>query len=88
MREQYEMTVRKLESDFLIEKRNLDTLSAQHLVTIEDLIHIKNDLTAENRRLNQILQKKEGQERQRRQLLKTEMKEIDKLEKVIDRIVE
>jgi hypothetical protein len=49
---------------------------------------IKNDLLAENKQMQNILKKKETIEKQRRMLLKTELKEIDKLEKVIDKIVD
>lgn len=49
---------------------------------------MKNDLLAENKKLMTILKKKEVLEKQRKALLRTELKEIDKLEKVIDKIVE
>lgn len=49
---------------------------------------MKNDLLAENKKLMTILKKKEALEKQRKALLRTELKEIDKLEKVIDKIVE
>lgn len=58
-----------------------------HLATIEELISVKNDLLAENKKLITVIRKKEALEKQRKALLRTELKEIDKLEKVIDKIV-
>lgn len=78
----------RLESDFLKEKQNLQAIINQHVRTIEELLGIKNDLLAENKQMQNILKKKEAVEKQRRMLLKTELKEIDKLEKVIDKIVD
>lgn len=70
------------------EKQSLQMAISQHLATIEELIGVKNDLLAENKKLMTILKKKEALEKQRKALLRTELKEIDKLEKVIDKIVE
>lgn len=88
LKETTEITSKKLEVDFNLERQNLQAIINQHITTIDDLINVKNDLASENRRLLAILKKKEVVEKQRRQLLRTELKEIDKLEKVIDRIVE
>lgn len=49
---------------------------------------IKTSLIARIRELEFILKRKEDMAKQRKSLLKDELREIDKLEKVIDRIVE
>lgn len=54
--------------------------------SIEELMEVKNRLLGENRRFLAILKKKEQSDRQRKQLLLTEFKEIDRIEKVIDRL--
>lgn len=61
---------------------------SQHMATIEELINIKKIHEDELTSLRSILKKKESIERERKKLLKTELREIDRLEKVIDRIVE
>jgi hypothetical protein len=60
--------------DFNMERQSLQAVINQHITTIDDLINVKNDLAAENRRLMAILKKKEVVEKQRRQLLRTELK--------------
>jgi cell shape-determining protein MreC len=59
----------------------------EHTKTIEDFIRITQELQAEIRQLKSTLKRKEALDRHRKSLLKDEMKEIDKLEKVIDKIV-
>jgi len=49
-------------------------------------MEVKNHLIMENRKLVAVLKRKEQTERQRKQLLRTEFKEIDRIEKVIDRL--
>jgi hypothetical protein len=45
-----------------------------HLATIEELIRVKNDLLDENKRFITLIKKKEAVERQRKALLRTELK--------------
>jgi regulator of replication initiation timing len=47
--------------------------------SIEELMEVKNHLMIENRKLIAILKKKELAEKQRKQLLRTEFKEIDRI---------
>ena len=60
----------------------------QHSRTIEELLEIKNGLMADKVKLQSILKKKTDCENKRLSLLKSEWKEINKLEKVIDKIIE
>lgn len=53
---------------------------------IQDLYAQNKLLSEENKRLQEIIWKKENAEKHRKHLLRTEMKEIDKLEKVINQI--
>jgi hypothetical protein len=86
--ESQEMERHRYEIDSNKEKQGLQMAMNSHLATIEELIGVKNDLLAENKKLMTIIKKKEALEKQRKALLRTELKEIDKLEKVIDKIVE
>jgi hypothetical protein len=86
--ESQEMERHRYEIDSNKEKQGLQMAMNSHLDTIEELIGVKNDLLAENKKLMTIIKKKEALEKQRKALLRTELKEIDKLEKVIDKIVE
>lgn len=86
--ESSEMERHRQELESNKEKQSLQLTINNHLATIEELISVKNDLLAENKKLMTILKKKEAVEKQRKALLRTELKEIDKLEKVIDKIVE
>ena len=70
------------------ERQRLQAVISQHMATIQELMNIKNSHEAELISLRAILKKKESIERERKKLLKTELREIDRLEKVIDRIVE
>ena len=49
-------------------------------------MEVKNSVLTENRKLVTIIKRKEDIERQRKQILKTEFKEINRIEKVIDRL--
>ena len=60
----------------------------QHSRTIEELLEIKNGLMADKAKLQSILKKKTDCENKRLSFLKSEWKEINKLEKVIDKIID
>lgn len=49
-------------------------------------MEVKNHLFLENKKMLAILKKKEQVERQRKHILKSEFREIDRIEKVIDRL--
>lgn len=53
------------------EKQGLQITINSHLATIEELIGVKNDLLAENKKLMTIIKKKEALEKQRKALLRT-----------------
>lgn len=74
LKEANETSLKKQDSEFDQERRQYQALINQHVTTIEDLMNIKNDLSLELKRLQQILKKKEALEKQRRQLLRTEIK--------------
>jgi hypothetical protein len=72
--ESQEMERHRLEIDVSKEKQTLQMAINQHLATIEELIGVKNDLLAENKKLMTIIKKKEALEKQRKALLRTELK--------------
>ncbi len=55
--------------------------------SIDDCMDVKNQLICENRKLKRIIKKKEEHEKIRKELLKSECKEIDRLEKIVDKVL-
>lgn len=84
--ELYECGSKKLKYESDSEIGRLEAFIKELKDSIEQLMQVKNHLMMENRKLMAILKKKEQTERQRKQLLRTEFKEIDRIQKVIDRL--
>ena len=79
LKETFESEKHIWESTFHKEKQSFQQMINQQACTLQELESEKKYLLEENKRLQMLLRKKETAEKQRRYLLKTEMKEIDKL---------
>lgn len=88
VRESIETEKTRWEADFFKERAALQATILQHSRTIEDLLEIKNALLADKAKLQAVLKKKTECENKRLTFLKSEWKEINKLEKVIDKIID
>ena len=84
--ERYECSLKKSKYDSDGEICKLERFIRELKDSIEELMDVKNHLMDENRKLLGILRKKQQQQRHRKQLLRTQLKEIDRIEKVIDKI--
>lgn len=82
----YENNYRKLKNQSEGEIKRHESVIREFKDSIEDLMEVKNHLFLENKKMLAILKKKEQVERQRKHILKSEFREIDRIEKVIDRL--
>ena len=64
----------KFEAQMAKERQRMQLIINQHETTIQDLLCIKKEFMEENRKLKAALSRKEAVERQRKQLLRTELK--------------